>query len=520
MSPSISSIWNAILSQISNVQKTLNKAISASGPVGYTTLVVMTIFWVYAAYKIYECWIVAEDGSFTRKLHWIWTNYRRALIVYLLIIASPALISVPQTLAVGYAKTAQATITTGFQPIVATLDQLLSDATGLFGTVPSTLAIRAGQSTTLQILPSGWTGQLWSFTPGDTDSALVNRRFTYTQRLADSAIAQQQALLKDAQTRFPNNTALISTLQARVNDLQTTLKGWNAPNGQIMGNAANMAGATGTGNTSTGDWRYQERQAIYFGLQKLWENEFDNTGVQIVKSQNAETAVSSNASALKTIGAKNWMVFQIHGGWSDQQASDTLINQLTTETNRICKELEDERNSVESWIPKWGSQLAGFLGALICAGVVLMTAVNVIKSAYGAILHLVSFIATVIFAAAISIPLAPAFFLCFISDKTESYGRSFVNFWFSAVFASMGMCLMAHPMVAVWKLLAQSLLIDGQVALIQVLHNTDTLSQFAMSILIFAAYLVVFGMAFTFVGDFLKKGAAVGSGLFSGHFPG
>jgi hypothetical protein len=162
--------------------------------------------------------------------------------------------------------------------------------------------------------------------------------------------------------------------------------------------------------------------------------------------------------------------------------------------------------------------LVGYAAGLIFIVGIVILGVTIIKESFGIMTYIAGFIATIWVGAAIAIPLAPLFFMSFVSDKWESYGRTYVGFWMSMIFASAGLQAMCNLVGLLITAVKQP--IGVKVAAGYADFATATTGGGMLAAALYcAAGLVAIGMCLSFVLDLVKRGASVGAAIWSGSFP-
>lgn len=188
-------------------------------------------------------------------------------------------------------------------------------------------------------------------------------------------------------------------------------------------------------------------------------------------------------------------------------------NPMTSGTGMIGKVI-----GFVDWITASPAYLVGYAtGLLVLLGVVIL-GITVIKESFAVATYIAGFLITLNLAAAIAAPLAPIFFLGFLWEKTESYARSYVGFWFSAIFAAAGLSAMSSLVISLIQGLTATMSPEVAVANISI-FGAHSASEMLGAGISSAASLVCMSMCFSFVLDLLKRGAAVGAGVWSGSFP-
>jgi hypothetical protein len=147
----------------------------------------------------------------------------------------------------------------------------------------------------------------------------------------------------------------------------------------------------------------------------------------------------------------------------------------------------------------------------------MFTAFSFLKDSFAYINYLLGFSIMARVAAAIATPIAGLFMLTLLSDKTESYGRNFINFWLSMVFSSIGLAAMAgvvaHAVGAI-----NDLVIGAGVMKLAGLAAAASFGDIFYGCCGAALAFFVAGGMFGFAMNLIQKGSAIGNGIFSGHF--
>lgn len=523
-------IWLAVAAQIRAIESAIYQAMSGSGTMAVTTGVVMLIFWTYVAWKIYELWIAQADDTFTRKLWYIFNNYRRMMIVYLLVISAPVLVGSLGSVARGFAKQGRAKVEAPIPAVFTQVDNVLKQSTGMMQGVGTMLAAHAGGQDVAEMTTLQWAGVTAGaivskqsaskgvFVPGagnvigamqasyDAGGAKYAENYDRARSGLDRAVDGARDLGKLGRDVMKTQIQMADArgdkrFAQQLRDYQVQVQSRNL---------TALASATGMANSSLSpeQMRRAEANALFMVIQEEWMEE----------AKAASFPDASGKPPAGTAGGLRWKNFEAAGGWAKPEAVAALQSQIQAEVNSQMA-ARDQAKGWQKDIPRFGWEIIGVIGMLICAVGIIAAGINIFKAAYGALLYCVGFVATVVFAVSIATPLSSAFMLCFISDKTEPYGRNFVNFMLGGVFASMGMMLMAGAVSKLFLLTAQSILAEGAYRLSMVMIYTTSIGEFLLACLTTAGAMMIAGMAFTFIADFIKKGAAVGAGIFSGHFP-
>lgn len=518
-----SKIWEAVLTQIEAIEGLLYEAVQKVGMGGLTTGLVMLIFWFYVAVKIWELWLEAPSGTFNDKLLWIWRNARKAMVVYLLVITGPVLVMAVGGTAIGFARTGRQAVATSAKPIFATLDKLLDHTLGMMNSMGLQLAARAGgrdvvSPTAWQWTKGGLQGAVDGMTLGtnmlipgvEGGAAQIEgyiaenagkaaradaNNLLRVEQSAKIALDAQKAMIQQAKIRGASKS-YIDKLESQAREMRAGVR------------SAEQTAIYGT------NWEQAERKEIWYGLQAAWEAESKTLPIGMAPEEVAKQLAGVSP------GGQIYTQFLQQGGWASEggKAGEFVLSELSKATEAEIANRRSQRGWQDN-IPIWGWEVVSILGIGICCVGIILCGVNIFKAAYGAVLYTVTATAGIIFAVSMAGPLSPLFFLCFLSDKTEGFGRNFVNFMLGGLFASMGMMLAAKACGSVFTLLAQSLLAQGAYRISQIIQHTDSMGSFFMACLTSAGAMMVAGMAFTFIADFIKKGAAIGSGIFSGHYP-
>jgi hypothetical protein len=511
-------MWSVVAFQIGTIEQTIYSAMAASGAVAVSVNIVIVIFWVYAAWKIYEIWIAQANDGFTQKLWLVLTQYRRAMIVYLLVIAAPVLISSLGTVALGFARKGRAAVVLNIPSTMGQIDAVLKTTTAMMPAMGAALETQvAGRSVaTLTTAQMGAATVKAAFAPGKNPAmsmgvvnyvagSVANMAKTFKTNLQNANATQTKASeatgqLTQSASNYMNaqivaaqatgDTAMVANLQQKIQQMQQA---------QATGAATPQGPAA---------MRAVELNTVWMDLQNQWQQDY----------QNGKKPGADGKAGIMTAGAEMWKTYE-EGKAKDPTAAKSALD---TKIQAAVNAEMASRDQAKGWaknLPRIGFEIIGILGMLICAIGVLAAGINIFKAAYGALLYCVGFVAMVVFAVALAKPLSPAFMLCFITDKTEHYGRNFVNFMLGAVFASMGMCMMTTAVSSLFALTSQTLITEGAYRLSVVQLSTGSIGDYLLACLTMAGAMMVAGMAFTFIADFIKKGAAVGAGLFTGHFP-
>ena len=494
-------VWLIIQAQMVALQQSLEMVLSGSGTAAIGTGIILIIFWCYAGYKIYELWTSQGGDSFGQKLFWAWKESRKAFAVYVLMVAAPILVGTLGNVARGYARKSTMVIIKAATPAFARVDEMVDEARGLFDGLGAMLAANAGQQDlTRRTLYQAAKGVI------TTDLTLREKALLQDGGSAQSAairffqkgIATQRAILDSAVAS--KNPQAIAAAQAAFNDYRKTAS-------DAMAKASD-AGANVY--LSLDQRRAKRKDELWAVIQGEWYDQYL-----------AGKDVPENDPKRATQGFQNWDFFT-NGSEAPDQRRMVLNQQLNATVEAELKAEEDRLAGSYGWtekIPEIAWRVLGILGACICMIAILAAGMQIFKAAYGALMTCVSFVATVTFGFALAAPVSPAFMLCFLSEKTEHWGRNFVNFLLSGVFASLGLFLMVSGVGFLFRTITVAMLPQISLELMAVQAATVNLGDFFLSILRLGGYAMLTGMAITFTADLVKKGAAVGAGLFTGHFP-
>ena len=497
-------IWLFIQAQMVGLQQSLEGALTRSGATAIGTGILMVIFWTYAAYKIYELWTAQADDTFIRKLFWAWKESRKAFVVYALMMAAPILVGTLGDVAKGYARKATKTVISSATPAFATVDSMVQDAKGLFNGLGAMLASNAGQTDlTRRTL---WQGAKdFATTPGDELSSKEK------SLLAEGGSAQNAAINfyrrgMDTQKAILA-AAIASNRQDRIDAAQAAMRDYRKAAGEALDKASAAGAKVYVSNEARREARKKE---IWAAVQARWYDEY-TVGMSLPEGDPKRD----------TEGFWNWDYFS-NGKEEPTYRRMHLTQQLNTTVEATLKAEEDRQAANNNWtgsIPEFGWRILGLVGAAVCMIAIIAAGVQIFKAAYGALMVCVGFVATITFGFALAAPVSPAFMLCFLSDKTEHWGRNFVSFILSAVFASMGLSLMVSGIGFLFRSITVVMLSQISLELLAVQAATVDLGEFIFAILRLGGIAMVSGMALTFAADLVKKGSAVGAGIFTGHFP-
>lgn len=160
-----------------------------------------------------------------------------------------------------------------------------------------------------------------------------------------------------------------------------------------------------------------------------------------------------------------------------------------------------------------GCYAAGWVLASIALLGIAGGGMAVLKEGFGAIAYLLGVVVAMSIGTAVAIPFAGLFMLSFLSEKTEAYGRNFVSFLFSMVFASIGL-LAAAKVVAGFLTLVGSVGLNAAGLLMGKICVGD--GNIVGAAFGCAGVALGIGMFTSFIIEILKRGGAIGAGFWSG----
>lgn len=497
-------VWLIVQAQMMALQQSLEAVLMRGSPAAISTGILLVIFWCYAGYKIYEVFSAAAGETFLQKLYWAWKEARRTFVVYVLVVAAPILVATLGTIALGYARKSTAVIARSATPAFARIDELVEEAKSLFDGLGAMLAANAGQmDLTRRTL---WQGGSDALTVSGNELSSREKALLQEGGSAQNAaikffqkgIATQQAILEAA--KASKNPARIEAAQAAYNDYRRSA-------GEAM---AKASGAGANIYLSVEQRRAKRKGEMWAVIQGQWYDQYL-----------AGKDAPENDPKRATQGYQNWDYFT-NGSESPDYRRMVLNGQLNTSVEAELKAEEDRIAGNYGWtdkVPEMAWRFLGVVAACVCMLAILAAGLQTFKAAYAALMTCVGFVATVTFGFSMAGPLSPAFMLCFLTDKTEHWGRNFVNFILSGVFASLGLYLMCSGIGFLFRTITTAMIPQISLELMAVQAATVNIGEFVFAVLRLGGYAMLAGMAVTFVGDLVKKGMGVGAGLFTGHFP-
>ena len=167
--------------------------------------------------------------------------------------------------------------------------------------------------------------------------------------------------------------------------------------------------------------------------------------------------------------------------------------------------------AIPPYVVGYGCWLIQMVGLMVLA-------VTVMKESFAVLTYIAGFVMTVNFAICCAAPLAPVFLMTLLSDKYESYARTYFGFWMSMIFASAGLAAMARMVGTLINGIMATIGVEVGVGYLSVMGAHSVGDMFAGA-LMSCGELIVVGMCMSFVLDLVKRGASVGAGIWSGNFP-
>lgn len=162
--------------------------------------------------------------------------------------------------------------------------------------------------------------------------------------------------------------------------------------------------------------------------------------------------------------------------------------------------------------------LVGYLCALIFMIGAVIFGITIIKESFGILTYIAGFLISTSVATAIAAPVAPAFFVAFLHEKTENYGRTFLGFWMSMIFAASGLAGMAMVANGLVNGIRHSVMTEAYITFTDV-YTAGSGGEMIMFSFYGLAGMVASGMCLSFVLDLIKRGAQIGAAIWSGNSP-
>jgi hypothetical protein len=468
MVPGFQSIFitmqQAVMAMISAFSK-------ATGVISVSLAILQWVWVVVGLSYIIRVFWETEGDSYPAMAKNLILRNARVFWVSILVMNGMSLATAFRGVALAHAKGSVA-IFSSLQAVAADADGWLWKIGGSFDTFPK-IAARGMDIRTSWITQDQIAAAVKS--PGNV--ALTNKVLSTIQDEQTKANAQQAAD------------------QARLNKLTPQSAGYSAIKAQVDADAKRVAAAT----TASGKAKQvgSNLQATLQAAEQGWWGKLNgklngNDGTLAVF-----TSLLGTSTAMATLGVATG------GATVPVAASLGVVGTIT--------KMIDFFYAVPAY-------LVGYLAGLIFILGIVILGVTIIKESFGIMTYVAGFIATIWVGAAIAIPLAPLFLMSFVSDKWESYGRTYVGFWMSMIFASAGLQAMCNLVGLLITAVKQPIGVKVAAGYADFATATTGGSMLAAA-LYCAAGLVAIGMCLSFVLDLVKRGAAVGAAIWSGSFP-
>jgi len=381
-------------STYSSLMESLNGAKAA---ISVATGLVWAILFAVICVKFFEMLAECEGQSISQRMFYAYKQFRRQFIVYVLVLAAPALIA-------GFGRIARGNVQHAFC-LVNTMDGVAAQAdSGLKALVTSWDAIKQSAAAALGICTEDYNAPSRSL---EIHNLKASPEAKAARKQLQDVTVQMQKELAGMGSPSPNSPAgrqkaafekQIATNQELIKTGDTALKSispeeqarWAAYQKATMDEATQSTGlivakALGVGVTSTA--------GIVAG---------------------AKLGGTQGAIAGGVIGAGT--AYGMEGGFSE------------------LKQYFEQRVLIPV--------VAGFF-FLICALGAGYFGMAAIKQTIAVASYIVSVWAMVSVGVAIALPVSGLFMLCFLGEKTWHYGQNFISFWFSMIFGTLALATLA-----------------------------------------------------------------------------
>lgn len=434
--------------------------------------IVMSIFWFYAAYKIIELLVTMRDLGGGEGLVWtVWTKARRPIVTYVLMLVGPVIVSGLAMQAVSHARNGKTVLNSH-------IGKSLGEVDAFWDT--KTIWMATNVNNAINQIVSG---------------EAVGEDIREAMREFQAAAEAERALAEASKATGANVTALGAQAAAKAKALFANAKGIQAGRAsvailkqRIAAKETEIAGTNAIfdpvrlGIKSPGQVAEMERAKA--AQLKPLEDSLAAARVQLVASESTLLALESN------LGIKT---DDMGAGWSKLFAyfdNKWAAMKLTLSTI-----------------------VAGLLMIIVYVAVLALT-VAIVKEGFGIMVYIMGFVAMAYAGLALAAPLAPIFMLAFVSERTEQWGRNYINFFLSMLFGAAGLEVMA-------RLAGRTLYTLVNVILSMAVYapaGADTVWAVMSGVIQVAAVIFIGGMGASFVLGLVKRGTALGTGLFGGSF--
>lgn len=477
------SLWDSVTELLK-----IGRLIMEANVVGTMTVaggLVMALFWLYAAYKIIELFGTYRGDGIGGTIWTVWEKARRPMTVYVLMFIGPILASVMTGMATGKALSGLNSMQSSVGNALARVDEFYSDdATTMAGNIAEAVQsiVQGGEG---QDLSKGVSDVMDSLQKMARDEAAIkNGQKVVGSNAGKSSDDLKKDILAGVQGAYPlylkaRELAMnrVSALKRQIDMVNTTMTPEHLlAGGRRTSQLVNELNAARTARVNALTAQLDDAQKLRDGLKQ--------------QGQTLAGYSQKYGSASQS------------GGYSIRDAL-TIVD--------LRGLYEDAVASLKLWY-------GGFLGLVLMLFpllAALSVGINVFKEGFQTCMYIVGFVVMCLVGNAIAAPLAPLFMLTLLSQTTESYGRSYINFFLSMVFASAGLEAMAilagRSLLALVNVAFSLTVLDSALA--------TTYLGLLSGVLKSAAVIFAVGMAASFCLGLVKRGAALGSGILSGGFP-
>jgi hypothetical protein len=466
-------LWDSVSGLLTVAQAVMNANV-----VGTMTVaggLVLALFWLYAVYKIIELFSTYHGEGMGGSIWTVWEKARRPMVVYVLMFIGPILASVMTGMATSKATAGLNTMKTSIGQALARVDSFYSDDM-------MSLSFNVMQSVQ-NIVQNGSASD-----NGSTVDAALGEMSKY---------AAAQGGLKGLDP------------DKRKEVLQHAI------------GAASLALQSATLLQDRIDRLGQQRHSVSEGLDMSLFPGAAKT------PQLTQQLAQLRTSRLKAIDAQVSDLITRQGklrsdaitlkGYIDQAGSpkEILADNFTSYDSLFVGAIKELYNDAVMKIKTAYGQFLGLVFLFLPLIASVSVGISLFKEGFQTCMYIVGFVTLCLVGNAIAAPLAPVFMLTMVSNTTESYGRSYINFFLSMVFAAAGVEAMA---ILAGRSVLGLVNLSFMLTTLDISNATSYLGLLSEMIKC-AALIFSIGMASSFCLGLVKRGAALGSGILSGGFP-
>lgn len=461
------SLWDRSSKLFPMVEGAMRDSLAA--PMGVSAGIIMAIFWGYAVYKIFE--IVQEArGTGDGLIMGVFQRARKPMIVYVLMFVMPVLASALGGMAISHTKKAH-------KILVEDIGETLHAVDGYIQR--DGLAAAHSFRTDVERLmgTSGNDGGA-----GEVIAAL--RAASPSSPLAPAQLEAAEALGNRLRARA---TSMSQKIQSDSVALATTVGGL-------------------TGGSKDGYYNANSDVAKHFAKRPARNIEAQVTTLVSKDVADAQKNIKALEQSAKEI-ADQVARIKADKGYKEPEGSG-MFPTAEEIANAIGGKLA-------SMFTTPIAATIAFVFWVIGALAAVMAGIAIFKAGMDVVMYVMGFMAMVLVGTTMAVPLAPAFMLCLISDKTESYGQGYIRFFLSMVFAAAGVEAMATMAAR-----ATYLIVSVGVHLSSFGGGmAESFPALFLVALKMGASIFAVGFVANFMLGLVKRGASLGAGIYGGSFP-